>query len=64
MRRINFGPADASDVILKAHGAAAQGAWYLSGNAGGVFPMDFSRSITITNPELGLRGPRNEHNHL
>lgn len=43
--------------MLTAHGAAAQGAWYLSGSAGGVIPMDYSRSVTITNPGLGLSGP-------
>jgi hypothetical protein len=41
--------------VLTAHGAAAQ--WYVSASAGGVIPMDYTRSVTITSPALGLRGP-------
>ena len=57
MPRLNSGLAVAAALVLTAHGAAAQGAWYLSGSVGGVMPMDYSHSVTIRNSGLGLSGP-------
>lgn len=56
MLRVRFALAAAAGMMLAAHGASAQG-WYISGSAGGVFPMDTSRLITVTNPGRGLIGP-------
>ena len=57
MRRINCFLAVAAGSVLAAHGAAAQGAWYISGSAGGLFMSDRSGGVTITNPGLGLSAP-------
>ena len=57
MRRYKFGLTVVAGMLLIARGAAAQGAWYISGSAGAVLPSDYSRSVTITNFNSGRSGP-------
>ena len=44
-------------LMFNARNAAADGAWYIGGSAGAVFPMDYSRAITIENFATGAKGP-------
>ena len=44
-------------VVTGAQGAAAQGAWYISGSAGAVLPSDYSRSVTIRSFATGATSP-------
>jgi hypothetical protein len=57
MRRYKFCLAVIAGTVLMARGAAAQGAWYISGSAGAVLPSDYSRSVTVTNFTSGRSGP-------
>jgi hypothetical protein len=57
MGRYKFCLAVVAGMVLVAKGAAAQGAWYISGSAGAVLPSDYSRSVTITNFDTGRSGP-------
>ncbi|HET6308185.1 MAG TPA: outer membrane beta-barrel protein, partial [Rhodopila sp.] len=56
MRRYQVCLAAIAGTMLLGRGAAAQGAWYISGGAGMVLPMDYSRGVTFANG-LGQPGP-------
>ena len=57
MRHTIFPLAIIAGTVLAAHGAAAQGAWYISGSAGALLPSDNSRSVTISNRRTGVSSP-------
>jgi outer membrane autotransporter protein len=56
MRAAKFGLAAMAGAILASHGAVAQSSWYISGSAGALLVLDYSRSTTIFGTD-GISGP-------